>query len=58
MTDHVALGHLEPDDTAVTVPAPTHAEIASRLSTHREAVIRETNQLRREGLVAQKSEAL
>ncbi|MBV8092435.1 MAG: Crp/Fnr family transcriptional regulator [Acetobacteraceae bacterium] len=32
-------------------PAPTHAEIASRISTHREAVTRELNELVRAGLV-------
>ena len=32
-------------------PAPTHAEIASRISTHREAVTREINRLARIGLV-------
>ncbi len=54
----LARAHLEPDNTAVIVPAPTHAEIASRISTHREAVTREINQLRRAGLVAHKSGAL
>lgn len=37
---------------AVISPAPTHSEIASRLSTHREAVTRELNQLSRDGLIA------
>ncbi len=32
-------------------PAPTHAEIASRISTHREAVTRELNELVRAGLL-------
>jgi CRP/FNR family transcriptional regulator, cyclic AMP receptor protein len=32
-------------------PAPTHAEIASRVSTHREAVTRELNRLSRLGLI-------
>jgi CRP-like cAMP-binding protein len=32
-------------------PAPTHAEIASRISTHREAVTRELNEMVRAGLV-------
>ena len=36
---------------AVIAPAPTHSEIASRLSTHREAVTREINKLARDGLV-------
>ena len=33
------------------VPPPTHAEIASRVSTHREAVTRELNRLSRVGLI-------
>ena len=32
-------------------PAPTHADIASRVSTHREAVTRELNRLSRIGLI-------
>jgi CRP/FNR family transcriptional regulator, cyclic AMP receptor protein len=32
-------------------PAPTHAEIASRVSTHREAVTRELNRLARIGII-------
>ena len=35
----------------VIAPAPKHAEIASRVSTHREAVTRELNELARSGLV-------
>ncbi len=38
--------------------APTHAEIASRVSTHREAVTREFNRLSRLGLVEQRGRAL
>jgi CRP/FNR family cyclic AMP-dependent transcriptional regulator len=37
--------------SARIVPAPTHAEIASRVSTHREAVTRELNRLARIGLI-------
>jgi CRP-like cAMP-binding protein len=37
---------------AVISPAPTHSDIASRVSTHREAVTRELNQLSRDGLIA------
>ena len=33
------------------VPAPTHAEIASRTSTHREAVTRELNRLAKMGIL-------
>ena len=38
--------------------APTHAEIASRISTHREAVTRELNRLARLGLIERKGGAL
>jgi CRP/FNR family cyclic AMP-dependent transcriptional regulator len=44
--------------TAVIVPAPTHAEIASRISTHREAVTRELNELARAKLIEKRSSAL
>ena len=39
-------------------PAPTHAEIASRISSHREAVTRELNELVRAGLVERRSGGL
>jgi len=39
--------------TVRIVPAPTHAEIASRTSTHREAVTRELNRLARMGILEQ-----
>jgi CRP-like cAMP-binding protein len=39
-------------------PAPTHAEIASRVSTHREAVTRELNRLSRIGLIRREGGAL
>jgi CRP/FNR family transcriptional regulator, cyclic AMP receptor protein len=40
------------------VPAPTHVEIAGRVSTHREAVSRELNRLSRIGLVTRSGDAL
>jgi CRP-like cAMP-binding protein len=40
--------------TAVIAPAPTHAEIASRISTHREAVSRELAELTRHGLIVRR----
>src|SRR5262245_26122647 len=40
------------------VPVPTHVEIASRVSTHREAVTRELNRLSRIGLVTRSGDAL
>ncbi|MCP4328587.1 MAG: Crp/Fnr family transcriptional regulator [Alphaproteobacteria bacterium] len=36
---------------AVVAPAPTHADIASRVSTHREAVTRELSSLARNGVI-------
>jgi CRP/FNR family cyclic AMP-dependent transcriptional regulator len=39
-------------------PAPTHSEIASRISTHREAVSRELNRLSRIGLIERENGAL
>ncbi len=39
-------------------PAPTHAEIASRVSTHREAVTRELNRLARIGIIERKKGTL
>jgi CRP/FNR family transcriptional regulator, cyclic AMP receptor protein len=40
------------------VPAPTHVEIASRVSTHGEAVTRELNRLSQIGLVTRSGNAL
>lgn len=39
-------------------PIPTHADIASRISTHREAVTRELNHLARMGLLERSGDAL
>jgi CRP/FNR family transcriptional regulator, cyclic AMP receptor protein len=39
-------------------PAPTHAEIASRVSTHREAVTRELNRLSRIGIIERQNGTL
>ena len=39
-------------------PAPTHVDIASRVSTHREAVTRELNRLSRIGIVERERNAL
>jgi CRP/FNR family cyclic AMP-dependent transcriptional regulator len=39
-------------------PAPTHAEIASRVSTHREAVTRELNRLAKEGVIEKRGGTL
>jgi len=40
------------------VPAPTHVEIASRISTHREAVTRELNRLSRIGIIERRGGTL
>jgi CRP-like cAMP-binding protein len=39
-------------------PAPTHAEIASRISTHREAVTRELNRLAKIGVIVRRNGTL
>lgn len=44
--------------TAVISPPPRHADIASRVSTHREAVTREMNVLARAGILKQERDAL
>src|SRR5262245_3192943 len=43
---------------ARVVPPPTHAEIASRVSTHREAVTRELNRLSKIGIISRQGGAL
>jgi predicted Co/Zn/Cd cation transporter (cation efflux family) len=45
-------------DQAILSPAPKHAEIASRISTHREAVTREFAWLEAQGYVAKEGRAL
>jgi CRP-like cAMP-binding protein len=45
-------------DTAKICPAPTHSDIASRISTHREAVTRELNRLAKMGLVRHERQTL
>jgi CRP-like cAMP-binding protein len=44
--------------TAAIAPAPTHAEIASRISTHREAVSRELADLTRHGVIERRGSDL
>lgn len=46
------------DNQARLEPAPTHAELASQVSTNREQVTRELNVLRREGVLARDGKAL
>jgi CRP-like cAMP-binding protein len=50
--------HRDGGGRVVIAPAPTHAEIASRVSTHREAVSRELSELARAGLVERRNGAL
>jgi CRP-like cAMP-binding protein len=50
--------HMTGPREAVIDPSPTHAEIASRISTHREAVTRELSELARAGLVQRRGHAL
>jgi CRP/FNR family transcriptional regulator, cyclic AMP receptor protein len=54
------LGQISAQDRRVAVisPAPTHAEIASRISTHREAVTRELNALARAKLIEKRGSDL
>ena len=54
------LANLAPQEgnSARIASAPTHSEIASRISTHREAVTRELNRLARLGLIERKGSAL
>ena len=49
----LAREHPRGDNTAAITPAPTHADIASRISTHREAVTREYHNLSESGLIEQ-----
>jgi len=54
----LARGHMEGQNRAVIEPAPTHADIASRVSTHREAVTRELNALDQAGLIERQQRTL
>jgi CRP-like cAMP-binding protein len=44
--------------SVVISPIPTHSDIASRVSTHREAVTREFNELARLGIVERQGNTL
>jgi CRP/FNR family cyclic AMP-dependent transcriptional regulator len=50
--------HMIAANHATIDPAPTHAEIASRISTHREAVSRELSDLVRAGVIVRQGQAL
>jgi CRP-like cAMP-binding protein len=45
-------------DAAAVSPPPTHAELAARISTHREAITRELSALSRAGLIGRRRGAL
>ena len=49
----LAREHPRDGNTAVITPSPTHADIASRISTHREAVTREYHDLAEAGVIEQ-----
>jgi CRP/FNR family cyclic AMP-dependent transcriptional regulator len=50
--------HMVDDNTAIITPVPTHAVIASRISTRREAVARELSALTKSGLLVRKTKSL
>lgn len=54
----IGRNHMTGAGSALIVPAPTHAELASRISTHREAVSREMSFLAREGIVERRDGGL
>jgi CRP-like cAMP-binding protein len=54
----LAREHMRDENSAAINPAPTHGEIASRVSTHREAVTRELNHLTQIGLIERRRGSL
>ncbi len=54
----LAQNNYQGDNTAKISPAPKHADIASRISTHREAVTRELNHLEHSGLIKRSDGAI
>ncbi len=54
----LAREHDHADNRVEISPVPTHADIASRVSTHREAVTRELNGLVQSGLLEKKKRTL
>ena len=51
----LGLPQMRDNTTAVIAPPPTHADIASHIGTHREAVTRELASLRKLGLIERRS---
>lgn len=54
----LARDHMVDENRAAIAPTPTHAEIAARVSTHREAVTRELSYLAKERLVERREGSL
>ncbi len=54
----LARGNMETENTAIIAPSPTHVDIASRISTHREAVTKELSQLINDGLLQRRGRTL
>jgi CRP-like cAMP-binding protein len=52
------LAHAQDGGVAIITPPPTHAELAARVSTHREAVTRELKSLERAGLITRRRGAI
>ena len=53
-----ARAHMTGENTARIDPAATHAEIASTIGTHREAVTRELNALAKQGILSREGHAI
>lgn len=54
----LARAHMIDANTAAIYPVPTHPAIASRVSTHREAVTRELSSLTRKGIIERRDDRL
>ena len=54
----LARANMSDDNTAAIYPVPTHPAIASRVSTHREAVTREFSSLTRKGIIERRDDRL
>lgn len=50
--------HMTTENSALIAPAPTHSDIANRISTHREAVSRELSDLARSGIAERRDGGL
>ena len=54
----LARAHRDGDNTAQIMPAPTHADLASRTNTTRESVTRALNRLKKDGLISTSRQCL